>query len=237
MLCDRVVRVLSQLNSDHRRIDTLSPQVKTLIEKSLSREELLTWAKESLAFYRLPLERISSVFLMQAYASEANRLFDTFDLVRPIKLLEGLGGFDDTPKADEFKDPLLIGLRKKHFTSPRFIARNLSNFLRSKFGVEYFERIFREAAAASGSGYVDDVFAAYLAHHMTMPPLEMRGQAGKFTGEWVVFYTHESKNYYLCLGFHGQEECNRDSNRRIRDMVDIACEFDNLPFRLSRKIE
>ncbi len=197
----------------------------------------MAWATENLAFHQLPLERISSVFLLQAYASEANRVFDTFDLVKPIKLLEGLGGIDDTQKASEFKDPLLKGLKKKHFTSARFIPKNLNDFLLSKFGGEYFERIFREAAEASGSGYVDDVFAGYFAHHMTIPPLEMRGRARRFTGEWVIFYTYKSQNYYLCLGFHGREKSNENSNKEIREMVDIACEFDNLPFRLQKRAD
>lgn len=210
----------------------MSASLKTSLQQELSREELLGWAHESLAFYRLPMERISTVFLMQAYASEANRVFDTFDITQPLKVMEGLSEVDDTPDADQFKDPILLGLSKKHFSSARFIPRNLSGFLQSKFGGEYFQRIFDEAAAISGSGYVDDIFTKYLAHHITIPPLEMRGRARKFTGEWVVFYTHEGLNYYLCLGFHGQGADNRAANQMIRDMADLACEFDNLPFRL-----
>lgn len=208
-------------------------RLKTSLHHGLSREELLGWANQNLAFYRLPLARISTVFLMQAYASEANRLFDSFDITQPLKVLEGLSEVDDTPDADQFKDPVLLGLSKKHFSSTRFIPKNLSGFLQSKFGGEYFQKVFDEAAAASGSGYVDDVFTKYLAHHITIPPLAMRGRARKFTGEWVVFYAHEGLNYYLCLGCHGQGAHNQSANQRIRDMVDLACEFDNLPFKLS----
>lgn len=168
---------------------------------------------------------------MQSYVCEAERIFDTFDITQPIKVLEGLTKNDATPDADHFKEPMLRGLSKKHFSSPRFLPRNLNDFLQSKFGKEYFQKIFDEAAA-SGSGYVDDVFTKYLAHHITIPPLEMRRQLRKSRGEWVVFYTYEGLNYYLCLGFHGQGKDNREANQLIRNMADFACEFDELPFRL-----
>lgn len=198
----------------------------------LPRTELLAWAENNLAFYRLPLARISTVFLKQAYLSEANRIFDTFDLVQPIKALEGLADYDNTPSPNDFKDPILLGLHKKHFTSPRFLARNLRNFLESKFGGEYLNKVFAEAAKISGSGYVDEVFANYLSHHMTIPPLELKHQDSKLTGEWVVFYPHATGNHYLCLAHHGNTDGQQAANRRIREMVDLACELDNLPFRL-----
>lgn len=207
-------------------------RLKTSNQQGLSREELLVWANKNLAFYKLPLSRISTVFLMQAYASEAEGIFSTFDLTQPIKVLEGISAADDTCPADSFKDPILFGLSKKHFTSARFIFRNLSDFIRSKFGNEYFQKVFDEALAVSGSGHVDHIFIKYLAHQMTFPPLAMRSQARKFTGEWLVFYPHEEVRYYLCLGFHSQGMHNQDANRTIRTMVDLACEFDNLPFRL-----
>lgn len=195
-----------------------------------SRVHLLDWAENNLAFYRLPLARISTVFLKQAYVLEVNRIFDAFDLVQPIKVLEGLADHDNTPPPDKFKDSILLGLHKKHFTSPRFIARNLRNFLESKFGGEYFDKVFFDASKLSGSGYVDKFFINYLSHHITIPPLALRDHESRLTGEWVVFYPHATGNFYLCLGSHESPGGQLAANRYIREMVDLACELDNWPF-------
>lgn len=63
---------------------------------SLSREELIAWAAKSAAFHGLDLSRISTVLLGQAYSFEIGRVFSTFDLTKPMKMLEGL------PRAQRF---------------------------------------------------------------------------------------------------------------------------------------
>ena len=193
---------------------------------SLSRQELLDWASNSLPFYQLDLSRISTIFLAQAYASEKNRIFSTFDLTDPIKALEGLAKFDKTPPEEQFKHPPLTGIYKKHFSSPRFLVKNLLNFEQSKEGKKHFYKVWKEACEASGSGVVDEIFIGYLVQHTTMHPIEIKTRSHKMTGEWVVFHKHEGFNYYLTLAFH------RESNDAIYEKVILACSFDNLPFKL-----
>ena len=193
---------------------------------SLSREELLAWAGESVAFYRLDLKRMSTVLLAQAYSFEINRVFDTFDLAQPIKVLEGIASSDATPPADQFRHAPLTGLYKKHFTSARFLPTNLFNFLRSKEGGRHFNKACDEAAQVSGSQYIDEIFTKHLSRHMVVDPIEIKSAACEMTGEWVVFHKHEGANYYLTFAFH------TETNDEIYKRVVTACEFDNLPFRL-----
>jgi hypothetical protein len=193
---------------------------------SMSREELLAWAGESVAFYRLDLTRISTVLLSQAYSFEVNRIFDTFDLTQPMKVLEGVSSSDATPPADQFRHAPLTGLYKKHFSSARFLPTNLLNFLRSKEGNRHFNKAWGEAARASGSQYIDEIFLKHLSHHMVVDPVEIRSISNGMTGEWVVFHKYQGANYYLTFAFH--TETNDDIYKRIV----TACEFDNLPFRL-----
>jgi hypothetical protein len=193
---------------------------------SMSREELLAWAGKSAAFYRLDLTRISTVLLSQAYSFEVNRIFDTFDLTQPMKVLEGVSSSDATPPADQFRHAPLTGLYKKHFSSARFLPTNLLNFLRSKEGHRHFNKAWSEAARASGSQYIDEIFIKHLSHHMVVDPVEIRSTSNGMTGEWVVFHKHQGANYYLTFAFH--TETNDDIYKRIV----TACEFDNLPFRL-----
>lgn len=193
---------------------------------SLSREELINWASESVAFFGLDLSRISTVLLAQSYSYEINRVFDTFDLTHPIKVLEGLSSSDSTGRAERFNHPPLTGLYKKHFTSPRFLVKNQLNFLRSKQGEHHFNNVWDEAAKISGSHYIDNTFTKYLTHHMVHDPIAIKSASKKMTGEWVVFHKLDGVNYYLTIAFHGE------TNDKIYKRVALACEFDDLPFRL-----
>lgn len=193
---------------------------------SMSREELITWAGESVAFYGLDFKRISTVLLAQAYSFQINRVFDTFDLVHPIKALEGASSSDGTHPEDQFRHAPLTGLYKKHFTSPRFLPKNLLNFLRSKEGGRHFNNAWDGAARVSGSQYIDEIFTKHLSHHMVVDPIEIKSASNEMTGEWVVFHKYEGANYYLTFAFH------TETNDEIHERVIAACEFDNLPFRL-----
>jgi hypothetical protein len=202
-------------------------QVHSLKEEvaSLSRQELLNWASESLAFHQLDLSRISTVYLAQVCVLESHRIFDSFDLTHPIKVLEGLTNLDGTPPAEKFKREPLIGLYKKHFTTARFLLRNLYNFQISDFGNQYFQGAFEEASRRS-SGYVDDAFTGYLVDQMTFPPIEMRFRTNRLTGEWAVFHRHEGRNYYLTLASHDE------ANEAIHERAVLACDFDKFPFKV-----
>lgn len=193
---------------------------------SMSREELVAWAESSVAFFGLDLTRISTVLLAQAYAFGTNRVFDTFDLTQPIKVLEGASASSGTPKEDQFRHAPLTGLYKKHFTSPWFLPKNLLNFLRSKEGGRHFNNVWDEAAQVSGSEHIDEIFTRHLTDHMVVDPIEIKSASNEMTGEWVVFHKHEGANYYLTFAFH------TDTNEEIHKRVVTACEFDNLPFRL-----
>ena len=193
---------------------------------SLSRAELIDWASSSGAFFGLDLSRLSTVLLAQSYSSDINRVFDTFDLTHPIKVLEGLASSDGTGSAEQFRYAPLIGLYKKHFTSPKFLVRNLLNFLRSKEGNRHFNNVWDKAAKASASDYIDETFTKYLTHHMVVDPIAIKSASNRMTGEWVVFHTHEGANYYLTIAFHGE------TNDQIHQKVLLACEFDKFPFSL-----
>jgi hypothetical protein len=193
---------------------------------SLSREELVSWASQSLAFYEIEVSRISSILLAQAYASEMHHVFSTFDLTHAIKVLEGLVTADSTGEAEQFRHPPLTGLYKKHFTSPRFLIKNLQNFLQSKLGKQHFYKVWDEAIKAGDSSMVNEKFIQHLVHHVTIDTIAIKSELKKMTGEWIVFHKHKGENFYLSIAFH------EETNEQIHQKIVQACEFDNLPFRL-----
>ena len=209
-----------------RQIDAIRKKYGGDMAISLSRADLIHWAGESVAFFGLNLSRLSTVLLAQSYSSEINSVFDTFDLTHPIKVLEGLTSSDGAGPAQQFNHPPLTGLYKKHFTSPRFLVRNLLNFLRSKEGGRHFNSVWNEAAKVSGAEYIDKTFTKYLTHHLVVDPIAIKSASNRMTGEWVVFHKYHGVNYYLTIAFHGE------TNDQIHRRVALACEFDNLPFRL-----
>ena len=193
---------------------------------SLSRAELVAWANESVAFAGIDLDRVSTVFLAQAFSIQINGHFSVFDLTQPIKALEGLAKSDATDAERVFERKPLRGLYKKHFTSPRFLVKNISNFLKSKDGNAHFERIWNEAVQASGSDTIDETLTKYVAHHMTFDPIQIKTASRSMTGEWVVFHKYQGDNYYLTLAAHDE------GDEAIYKRVLLACEFDSLPFRI-----
>ncbi len=52
------------------------------------------------------------------------------------------------------------------------------------------------------SSIITQEMIAELAHRITHEPVKNRDNAGKMTGEWVIFAKNDGKNYYLCLNTH-----------------------------------
>ncbi|WP_153163741.1 hypothetical protein [Zoogloea sp. 1C4] len=196
------------------------------IRFSLTRDELHHWAAESSAFCGLDLSRISILFLAQVFVHELTRHYSTFDITDPIKALEGVGRGAHTAAPNQFKHPPLAGLHKVHFFSPRFLARNLLNVLKSKEGARNFERIWNEGLKQTDSEYVTEELIGYIAHHSTVTAFEDKSRARALTGEWIVFHQYEGRNYYLTLATHTQ------SNEEIYGNVLSACRGESFPFTL-----
>lgn len=191
---------------------------------SPSREELIAWAADSAAFYGLDLSRISTGLLGQAHSFAINRTFSTFDLTKPIKVLEELPSSGATVKEYQYDHAPLTGLYKRHFTSPRFLLKNLDNFRRSKEGRRHFEAVAARAVQESGSD--NDAFIKYLSYHMVVEPFQIKSSSNRMTGEWLVYHKHEGRNYYLTFAFHGE------TNPEIYKKIVRSCEFDSFPFKL-----
>ena len=190
---------------------------------SISREELRRYAESNLAFHGLELDRISSIFVAQIYRLERNRVLNIFALMDEVKHLEGLKRSTSTGKERPFKGQILKGLHKKHFTDASFILKNIGIHLGYENGrTDHLDRIIQQAFERNTSGYVDDDFNNYVAHHTTVGAYEERAKKS-LTGEWIVFKRHHGKNYYLTLAAHDEGDEN------VRRRVDMAYEFD-FPF-------
>lgn len=193
---------------------------------SVLRKYLLNWAEESGFFFNLDMNRICTVLLAQVCSLDSSKIFAGYEITDEIKYLEEKWPTTTTPDPDTFKYDPLKGLYKKHFTSARFISKNIINYISGHEGTKRFNRIFQEATAISGSGYVDDKFIGYLAHHSTIEAYLQKISDRSVTGEWIIFHKHNNLNYYLTLGSHIEDDAD------IFKRASMACDFDNFPFRL-----
>ena len=179
------------------------------------RSELTAWANKSVAFYGLDLSRVGSLLLAQLREIESSRLFSIFNITDELKTLEGLPSRSATPEPSPFNHPPLVGLHKKHFTDPRFLARNLANFTQSKRPMEKEHRraAWSEAAERSQDGTVDQPFVGYFVHAMVVGAYEKKVRSNSMTGEWIVFAKRPKGNYYFTLA--GHEEANEAIYERV----------------------
>ena len=176
---------------------------------SLTREDLEDFANNDIGFYGLELSRISSVFIAQVMQLQGNRVINTSQMLDEVKFLEGITSTSSTKKPEAFNKLPLKGLMKKHFNDANFIIKNLD----AHFGYQYggnkrLKNMVEEAFSRNESGYVDDEFISYMAHHATIGALEERAKNHSVSGEWIVFQKHKDKNYYLTLAAHNEGDDN-----------------------------
>ena len=198
----------------------------------LSRAELEQFAANDVRFYGLELSRISSIFIAQIFQMQMSRTINTFSVLDEIKYLEGLNKRTNTADPNSFTRMPLgeLKLKKKHFMDASFILQNLN----SHFGFQWggnknLDEVITKAFERNTSGVVDNEFASFLAHQVTIDALKSRMLSqGRLTGEWIVFKEYGAKNYYLTLAAHDEGDDN--IYKRVCDVYDF-----DFPFLRTRK--
>lgn len=138
--------------------------------------------------------RYSSLFVADLLLLSAQGI-DPYHIVREIKALEGGTPESGTKPATKFTRPTLKGLWHKHFFAPlpSVFAHNILN----QFGENGIADLVNEIFDPSKNSVVTQQMIDELAHRATVEPYEKRYDAGKLTGEWIVFGKHDDINYYL----------------------------------------
>lgn len=162
-------------------------------------------------------ERYSISFLLDFFFKFNNNQINPWALLNEIKFLEGRELVTKTKAATKFKRPPLRGLWHKHYYdgSMNMLANNLSNAIK-KYQLPYFQQMIDEAKTAGEERFVQIADIPHIVNDAVSGNLKRRRDAGKITGEWIVYAIHDGKNYYLGLCKHS------DPQEEIRRKIDMT---------------
>ena len=182
--------------------------------------DMLRQVAQSLRLDEFIPGRYAAKFVFKLHAFHRAYGVNPFQVLAEVRALEDSTHPSRTKPATEFIHPPLKGLWHKHFFTGRFIAQNLL----IHHGKNGIGKIASEELPM-GEICTPDMLNR-LTQRLVNDALEQRTDAGKLTGEWIVFAKHEGQNYYLSLETHltGDDEVYR----RLETMC-----FPQFPFLLS----
>lgn len=162
--------------------------------------------------------RYSINFLLDFFFMFNNNQINPWALLNEIKFLEGRKLVTRTKTAKKFQRPPLTGLWHKHYYdgSMNMLANNLSNAIK-QYRLPYFQQMIDEAKAAGEGRFVQIDDIPHIVNDAISGNLQRRKDAGKITGEWIVYAIHDGKNYYLGLCEHS------DPQEEIRRKIEMTC--------------
>ena len=143
--------------------------------------------------------RMSELLWLDMYVYDAEFGISPHDVLDAIHSLERGEQPNGVKAATPFSRPPLKGLWHKHFFSARFLVNNIV----LGFGRDGLEKLVNEVMDPGKSSVVTEEMIKELTHRATHEPLEKRASHQKLTGEWVIYFPHDGKNYYLCCNAHG----------------------------------
>lgn len=205
------------MQNKFKKLKTILPDGQTV---SVSGQEIANYASMYGIESLIP-GRYSSLFVFQLMLNERVSGLDPHLVIAEIKHLEGVGPSMQTKPESEFRGDKLKGLWHKHFfvNHPSAAAHNIMNHL----GNKGLERIVNEVFDPTKSAVVTQEMINELSNRLVEGSLTERSDAGKLTGEWIIFAKEQGKNYYLSINTH--ENPDEDTAKNIHE-----CCISEFPF-------
>jgi hypothetical protein len=190
--------------------------------------------KKRIAMDRSFWPRLSRTLALRLNNAAWARSFNTHHVMDEVAYLEDPAKArpTSTKPAKKFSGPILGRFWHKHFTDARFLAQNVQN---QWFGA-YAEkhellgaeiRKFFESFGEIAGAYLDEkdarAAAGRLAHEIVIGGMSRRTARKAMTGEWLIYFVHNGKNYYLDIATHDEQLNEAALYERLRD--DCEWEF------------
>jgi len=188
----------------------------------INKDELIEFI-ERYFFTLLDSNRFSFLFFTQLFVHYKAKRWDIHKILDEIKYLEGLRTTTPTKGEGVFMKKPLIGLSYKHFTTARFISKNIENYL-SKSKVR---EILKETSIELNTNIMTEEFASIISHKMTVDAYMSRAKERELTGEWIIYSKYNGKNYYLTLAEHNE------GDEKVFNRIKDYC-FSEFPFLIEQ---
>ncbi len=146
--------------------------------------------------------------------------YDAPFVLDAIDALEGLRAERNVKPASQFRRPPLFPLWHRHFFAPRHMIRNIGErwgIARGQGNRDLDQMIER---VANDHGHDPDLWQGVLAHRFADGYVE-RSQAGRLTGDWIIFAEHGGLRHYLDLATH-EEGLPQNTARLLKKLQDSA---------------
>ena len=150
-----------------------------------------------------------------------------WNILDELSYLEGGARPTSTKPAEPFRGEVLGRFMHKHYSGTAFMAKNLDNQwfgpYAQKNGV--FGKAL-ESISLSGSEMNEEEawkWAGQIAHTVVIDGMKRLRNRKQMTGEWIIYYVHEGRNYYLDIAWHTEDE------QRLHNRLKAQCAWE-FPF-------
>ena len=205
------------MNSTSAVVSAYQPELAKI---SFSLDELAA-LKRGAAQERPYAQRLSTGLIIRLLTTAKD---DAPYVLDAIDALEGVRSHSGIKSASPFLHPPLSPLWHQHYFAPRHMIRNVGErwgIARGKGNTELDQMIAR---VANEHGQDPDIWPGVLARQFADGYVE-RSQAGRLTGDWIVFAEHEGSRYYLDLALHEEGFGARAEHLLIKLRCSAAAEF------------
>ena len=143
-------------------------------------------------------ERVSDHLVLQLREILEEGLVDPDAIVDEIRYLEGLRDRTRTKKAKKFRGGKLKGFWHSHFFNGD-VSEQVKNYRKLLDKEGAFEKIYRDILAKT-----DDPMeqSRLLVERIVSQQYQDINNTKSWTGNWVIYAKHNSKNYYLMVATH-----------------------------------
>lgn len=172
--------------------------------------DLLRFA-ERIELERIAAGRYSLLLLLCLFGGTRSGRLNPAKVIHEIECLEGIRERSNLKPASQFeRKPALRGLWHKHYLEDGLpsMANNLSKGI-AKFGLPWLKERVAESHSSGEKSFLTKQDCARIAHDVVVGNWQRLIEQSALTGEWLIFAKHEGKNYYLCIGKHGDDEMSR----------------------------
>ena len=157
----------------------------------------------------------SSAFAKELAVHMVERCYNVHAVYDELSVLEGTSvrGTPTRP-ASEFKRAPLKGLWHKHHAQAYFIVQNIVNHWSSD----------RRHSQLSQNVLDDGGSLDHLTDHLIVGAYEERARHQALTGEWIIFAKAGSRNFYLTLACHAENDATIFERAREngREFIELA---------------